>query len=185
MVSARAKQTQFPAVGQDPKSRLRKTKPIPGGAGWDEAWGTRGLGQLCKANPICHSSTGRGAGGKKRKSPRGRGQMRQTKPIGTGATSKASPVWTRNYGELSMHTRPAKQSQFPTDGAGRPSPRPEALTLPPAGRQSCDIASMPRFGKQSQSLDYGLRIEDRPVASSPREPVVQTKPIGRSLKSEV
>ncbi len=30
-----------------------KTNPIPGGAGWDGAWGTTGVGQTCKTNPIC------------------------------------------------------------------------------------------------------------------------------------
>jgi hypothetical protein len=67
-------------------------------------------GQLCETDPICHRSTGRG-GGEKRKSPRGRGQMRQTNPIGTGATSKASPVGTRNYGEFYIQRRLAKQTQ--------------------------------------------------------------------------
>jgi hypothetical protein len=166
------KQSQFPGgpeMGADrwgvaPPYSAKRTQFGPGGCrDWRD--------QSCKTKPICHSSTGRGAGGKKRKSPSGRGQMRQTNPIGTGAASKASPVWTRNYGELSMQRRPAKQSQFPTDGAGRPSPRPEALTLPPAGRQSCE--TKPNLGRMGHLEDGAPAGVNR--ATSPRCPASGNK----------
>jgi hypothetical protein len=41
-----------------PAKGLGKTKPIPGSAGRDGAWGTRDEGKSCKTNPICPAGLG-------------------------------------------------------------------------------------------------------------------------------
>ena len=117
----RAKQSQFatgPSVHQGPCDTSEKevgrgrptheetlgvqgqaceTKPIPGGAGWDEATGTWDAGQSCETKPIgrggveerivrneanlSRSDYERAAGGRGRKRRRGWGQLCKTKPI--------------------------------------------------------------------------------------------------------
>jgi hypothetical protein len=118
----------------------------------------------CETNPIRHRSTGRGAGGKKRKSLHRRGRMRQTNPIGTGTTSRASPVWTRNYGELDMQMRLAKQSQSRPRRAGRD------LGDEGCGGQSCQ--TKPNLG----GLGYlGAGVAGANRATSPRCPASGNK----------
>ena len=83
-----------------------RTKPIPGGAGWDTAAGTWDTGKMCETNPICRSRQQAG------------GPIVQNEPnLGKSGLDPGADC--------------AKQTQFAADGQGRPSSRPKALAMPP------------------------------------------------------
>ncbi len=67
----------------------------------------------------------------------GRAPSEQTKPIPAERKARASAWWRRSYGGLATYLASAKQTQL-----GRSGGAPEGET--------CDIASMPRFGKRTQ-----------------------------------
>ena len=109
----------------------------------------------------------RGTGGRSNQCCRRWGQACETKPICLGAVRRASAVRKRSYNRLDPRMAPAKQSQFP-GGAGcinkpnlPPTGRedqpqgpalsaangPEAVTLPPARRRTCE--TKPIWGEVS------------------------------------
>ncbi len=72
-----------------------------------------------------------------------------------GWQNKANPGDSgrdRIWGTRDVKGNRAKQSQLATDGAGIPSPRPEALTLPPARRQSCETKPIREPGRSRGSI---------------------------------
>jgi hypothetical protein len=143
-----------------------KTKPIRSGGGY------QGQGSAARAPaPELRASC-------TNKPNSDRGHVR-------GKSCRGKDLWCIIHAEDFGETKPI---HAPANRDGRWPAGPEAVRHQ---GQSCDIASMPRFGKQTQFLDCGFRIADwertccgmpglRPAASGLRGVVVQTKPIGRS-----
>jgi hypothetical protein len=81
-------------------------------------WGLGSEGRLCKTNPISESGP---AGAGSRWYKRSQFVRRGQRSARAGEVTSGGVAWARC----------AKQTQFATDGQERPSPRPEALTMPP------------------------------------------------------
>jgi len=158
------KQTQFPGHGRDGR-------------------GTHGRSRPCYGTPY-GVTTNRPAAPNKANFRRscGRGKWLAGKElwyivpaIGFGKTKpicRTGPRGTRDGGASSRAGAAAycaKQTQFAAAGRGRPSPRPEALTLPPTG-QMCETKPILRLriadcrNGTGQRGVVGLRIQDRPAA---------------------
>jgi hypothetical protein len=89
-----------------------RTKPIPGGAGWDTAAGAWDTGKMCETNPIWP-----GLGGARAPA----GERCETNPIcrsrqqaGVGRLCKTNPIPGRAgwVGDRGTRANPAKRSQF-------------------------------------------------------------------------
>jgi hypothetical protein len=79
--------------------RSCETKPIPGGAGWDESLGATAPN---KANP-----------------PTGTEAILRNKANPARPANGASTLWERSYGQSSLQEVSAKQSQYPATRAAR------------------------------------------------------------------
>jgi len=103
------------------------------------------------------------------------GQSCKTKPIPPDRQRGASALRERSYGELGMQKASAKRTQFAADGQGRPSPRPEALTLPPVPEQMRQTNPIcPRIGARG----VGRQGRKRPAT---RENVRNEASSGRAM----
>jgi hypothetical protein len=135
----RAKQTQFadcgftkacrlppglarPVVQTNPigRSEMRETNPILGRARRDKAWRITAAEANRATSPRCPAS------GNKPNCPK-----RGIEAVSARATGRASALRERSYGRSNMGQALTKQSQFRRTGTAGPSPRPEALTMPP------------------------------------------------------
>jgi len=102
------------------RSQSCKTKPIPPAGTRPEARGTRGK---------CAKRTQFGWSGGAPES-----EMRQTNPIPWHGPRRVQAGGVTSGAVAQVYC--AKRTQFAADGRGRPSPRPEALTMPPM-RNKC------------------------------------------------
>jgi hypothetical protein len=118
-------------------------------------WGLGSEGRLCKTNPISESGP---AGAGSRWYKRSQFVRRGQRSARAGEVTSGGVAWARC----------AKQTQFATDGQERPSPRPEALTMPPVRRQVHQTKPIwPEDG-------YG-REPARRSARPPTGPIVRNK----------
>ncbi len=158
-----------------------RNKPNSGDAGWDEAGRTpvaqppsavefTGPPPRAGVLHVCSS----------------RRRVRQTNPIPGGAGGPDPAGQEPEDRSLSIRPcglRPSlgwlyKQTQFAPGGRRRPSPRPEALTLPPVGRISASnkanfLATPPGTG-----LDCAKRTQFAPdrLPEPPQGPIMQNEP---------
>ena len=153
------------------------------------------LASVCETKPISRGRAGMGEGRQGRQCRYHWAKACETKPIPPGRRDgqvlcgkRVMTNWTRKRRRQNKAnsrtdrngqgparlpsaaggTNRVKQSQFAADGQGRPSPRPEALTMPPVRRQVRQTKPIRRKHQEGQ-VPCGRRVMTNWTREGPRQ----------------